>query len=136
MPLLWTPDTCVGVALNQGCRLVYRPIGGVKSNVPANYESTERTCSGHSGVAGVALATVVLDESRRRQAAFTIAKGIDLALQSKETDKVIGSYTGQDSDRVLEVSFGMAVTEAHKLEMREAFDLQFGRGKVVVPNAE
>lgn len=136
MPLVWTPDTCVGVALNQGCRLVYRPIDGVKSNVPANYERTERTCSGHSGVVGVALATVVLEESRRRQAAITIAKGVDLGLQSVGRDRVIGIYTGQGSNRVLEVSFSVAVAAAHKLEMREAFDLQFGQGKAVVPNAQ
>lgn len=138
MPLFWSPDTCVDVELKLGCRLGYVAVGGVKSNVPANYDSTDRTCTGHTGLVGVALAAVLLDESQRRQIAFTIAKGLDADLQPQvgdDEERVIGTYSGQDADRVLEITFNVVVTGGTRGQMRDAFDLQFGPGKVAVPNA-
>lgn len=130
MALRWTPDTCVGVTQGKGCRLLYRSIDGVKINLPSHYQSTEQTCSGHSGVSGVALATVVLAESRRRQITFSIAMAIDSQLQREDMS---ASYT--DVSRVLEVSFSRVIPLLAKTQMLAAFNLQFGPKKVVILDA-
>lgn len=130
MALRWSPNFCqMTPGISGGCIVAYKYVNGSRVNEPPFYEATEQTCAGHTGVAGVALATVLTDETRRRSTSFKIVRAVDSTI----LDRVVrGTYTGLNANRLLTISFLVNVAPPVKKQIQDACDLQFGPGKVLV----
>ncbi len=130
MSLGWSPDFCeMTPGISGGCIVLYKYVNGSRVNEPPWYERTQQTCAAHRGISGVALATVLTNETRRRSTSLKIARSVEPIVLERA---VIGQYTGMNATRVLQLSFVVTVSPSVKQQIQEQCDIQFGPGLVVV----
>lgn len=126
----WTPDTCFGVAQNQGCVLIEEWDDSQpevsRTHTPVQ---VERVCAFHAALQGLGVSAVynrALDENRRKNTTWSIAQSVKAQLLIEQMQ---WSY---DANGLLTVQFGTNLTNQQKTQLQNVANVQFGVGKVVI----
>ncbi len=112
----WSPDTC-------DCVLVY---GWDSDDISKEHTflRAEKLCAHHKDLASKDAYDKVLDENRRKNRAFKVAKDVGI-----EPDDFTFSF---DGSRKLKVGFLGKLNSTQKAELQAKFDNEFGTDKAEV----
>ncbi len=112
----WSPDTC-------DCVLVYGWDSDDQSK-EHKFLRAEKLCAHHKGLASKDAYDKVLDENKRKNRAWKIARDAGI-----ELDDFTFSF---DDNRKLKVGFLGKLNSAQKAELQAQFDNEFGANKAEV----